>query len=48
MAHVETKNLDGETNLKVKIAHKEVSKHFKDVRKIEFLKFKRNYNIEIC
>jgi magnesium-transporting ATPase (P-type) len=26
--YVETKNLDGETNLKAKMAHKDISRHF--------------------
>lgn len=32
--YVETKNLDGETNLKMKIAHKDISKHFSDTTKV--------------
>lgn len=31
MCYVETKSLDGETNLKMKTVHKELTKHYKDM-----------------
>ena len=36
MAYVETKNLDGETNLKTKICHKEMMNIFNTEEKVNY------------
>lgn len=37
MCYIETKNLDGETNLKIKLSHKDVCAEFNDMEQIENL-----------